>query len=433
MAEIIWKGGWSSTFGVSDMTYYKNEVVSYNNISYIVTANSIAIGSPNPTQDMAKWNTFVSGAIGTSGTSGINGTAGSSGTSGISPIGDLRLFTAGTAGTSWTFTHNLGTPRPIVQVWGTSGQVIVPAEITSLSNTQIQIDFPEAVAGTATIGNGYSGTSGTSGTSGISPIGSAQIFTAGTAGTSWTFTHNLATPRPIVQVWNTSGSVIIPSQILSINDNTVTIDFPVAVAGTATIGNGFSGTSGTTGTSGSSGTSGVGVPTGGTSGQFLVKNSSTSGDMSWTTFDTPTYILAYSAGGQSITSGSNITVTGWTNAIANNAAEWNTTTGLFTATKAGWYSVAATITYAAAIDTVNTEYGVGISKNGGVVSNNRWFVEINQTVATFKQIATIPTIVQVAVGDTISVSAYQAAGVNRTLHTNGHTVTIQEIPSRIRR
>lgn len=300
MAEIIWKGGWSSALGVSDMTYYKNDVVSYNNITYIVTATSIAVGSPNPTQDMAKWNTFVSGALGTSGTSGI---AGTSGTSGISPIGDLRLFTAGTAGTSWTFTHNLGTPRPIVQVWGTSGQVIVPSEITSLSNTQIRIDFPEAVAGTATIGNGYSGTSGTSGTSGISPIGSAQVFTAGTAGTSWTFTHNLATPRPIVQVWNTSGAVIIPSQIRSINDNTVTIDFPVAVAGTATIGNGFSGTSGTSGTrgtsgtsgtTGTSGTSGFGVPTGGTSGQILVKNSSTSGDASWvdrTTFGKATMTL----------------------------------------------------------------------------------------------------------------------------------------------
>lgn len=288
MAEIKWKGGWSSTFGVSDMTYYRNDVVSYDNITYIVTAVSVAIGSPNPTQDMGNWDTFVSGAEGTSGISGINGT---SGTSGISPIGDLRLFTAGTAGTSWTFTHNLGTPRPIVQVWGTSGQVIVPAEITSLSNTQIRIDFPEAVAGTATIGNGYSGTSGTSGTSGISPIGTARIFTAGTAGTSWTFAHNLATPRPIVQVWNTSGAVIIPSQIRSINDNTVTLEFPVAVAGTATIGNGFSGTSGTTGTSGSSGTSGIGVPTGGTSGQFLVKNSSTSGDMSWTT-RRPQYISA---------------------------------------------------------------------------------------------------------------------------------------------
>jgi hypothetical protein len=73
-------------------------------------------------------------------------------------------------------------------------------------------------------------------------------------------------------------------------------------------------------------------------------------------------------------------ITGFTNTFINNAAEWNATTGVFTATKASWYSVSANVTYSAAIDTVNTEYGIGVAKNGNVISNNRIFVENNELV-----------------------------------------------------
>jgi hypothetical protein len=193
---LNWKGGWTSNLGVSDMTYYKDDVVDHNNVMYIVTANSVPIGSPAPSLDMSKWDTVVSGAIGTSGSSGTSGTSGSS------PIGTAKVYTSGTAGTSWTFTHNLGTLNPIVQVWGTNGKVVIPQEIVSVDTNTIKIEFPELVAGKATIGNGYSGTSGTSGTRGTS------------------------------------------------------------------------------------GTSGFGVPTGGTSGQVLVKNSGTSGDVSWAILNT---------------------------------------------------------------------------------------------------------------------------------------------------
>jgi hypothetical protein len=173
---LNWKGGWISALGVSDMTYYKDDVVDHNNVMYIVTANSVPIGSPAPGLDMSKWDTVVSGAIGTSGSSGTSGTSGSS------PIGTAKVYTSGTAGTSWTFTHNLGTLNPIVQVWGTNGKVVIPEEIVSVDANTIKIEFPELVAGKATIGNGYSGTSGTSGTRGTSGTSGFGVPTGGTSG-----------------------------------------------------------------------------------------------------------------------------------------------------------------------------------------------------------------------------------------------------------
>jgi hypothetical protein len=176
---------------------------------------------------------------------------------------------------------------------------------------------------------------------------------------------------------------------------------------------------------------GFGIPTGGTANQVLTKINSTNFNTQWIDNGLSTYIQAYKDTTQTIVPSVNVVITGFTNTFINNAAEWNATTGVFTATKASWYSVSAIITYSEVIDTVNTEYGIGVVKNGNVISNNRTFVEINQTVATFKQVGTMSTIVQLSIGDTISSVAYQASGFDRALHTNGNYISIQELPSRI--
>jgi hypothetical protein len=176
---------------------------------------------------------------------------------------------------------------------------------------------------------------------------------------------------------------------------------------------------------------GFGIPTGGTANQILSKVDGTNYNTQWIDNGLPTYIQAYKDTTQTIATGVNVAITGFTNTFINNAAEWNATTGVFTATKASWYSVSANVTYSAAVDTVNTEYGIGVTKNGNVISNNRTFVENGQTVATFKQVGTMSTIVQLSIGNTITAVAYQASGSNRTLHTNGNYISIQELPGRI--
>jgi hypothetical protein len=368
---IIWKGGWTSDGnGLSDTTYYRDEVVSFENVSYIVTAASVAVGSGPPSTDMGKWDTFVSGATGTSGTSGAQGL-------GINFVGEwlnvaaygkndvvrygmpYRVYSAKENISPGETTPDQNSKWLLLVTSGNNGQTLSPkgveANYANLIANQMASPGPELLdtyilqdtselwvydptssaanvdgwvnmgaiqgpqgltgengssgtAGTSgTSGSGTSGTSGqagTSGTSGISgvngtpgtsgttPIGNTVWHTQGTAGTSWTVNHNLGRTSPLVQVYDNANRQIIPSEITIIDGNTVKVDFEENTAGIVIVSSGYSGTSGTRGTSGSSGTSGsgtsgtsgFGVPTGGTSGQTLIKNSSTSGDTSWVNY-----------------------------------------------------------------------------------------------------------------------------------------------------
>jgi hypothetical protein len=130
---IIWKGGWTSDgSGLSDTTYYEDEVVSHLNVSYIAKAE-VAIGSPVPSSDMSNWDTFVSGAIGTSGTSGTSGTTGTSGTSGFGvPTGGtsgqiLQKVDGTNYNTEWTTLYSEGTWTPTLSQNGFSISMIASA------------------------------------------------------------------------------------------------------------------------------------------------------------------------------------------------------------------------------------------------------------------------------------------------------------------
>jgi hypothetical protein len=88
-----WEGGWAGGTA-SLITYYPGDVVSYNNIVYIVKSIvvNVPIGSPSPDNDMSKWEVFVAGSPGSSGTSGTSGSSGTSGTSGTPTSGaDILL------------------------------------------------------------------------------------------------------------------------------------------------------------------------------------------------------------------------------------------------------------------------------------------------------------------------------------------------------
>ena len=231
----------------------------------------------------------IQGVQGLPGENGPAGTGGTSGTSGTSFVGTTKWYTSGTAGTSWTFNHGLGTVTPLVQVYDTSGRQLLPANIISVDSANTKVEFAALTAGTLVVSNGYSGSSGTSGTSGINGISQGVFYTQGTAGTSWTINHGLNNYIPIVQVYDADNKMIIPKDITLTSQNTVTVSFTTAQAGKAVVTNGdgnVNGTSGTSGTTGTSGSSGFGVPTGGTSGQVLVKNSGTSGDVSWAILNT---------------------------------------------------------------------------------------------------------------------------------------------------
>ena len=151
----------------------------------------------------------------------------------------------------------------------------------------------------------------------------------------------------------------------------------------------------------------------------------------------PTLVQAQNNSGQSI--GNNVanpstTVTGWTNMYTQNATEWNATTGVFTATKAGTYLVSANLTYAAksAAQTANV-VNVQVVKNS--TSQAVSTMAATNTTTVIKGTGTATSVVNVAAGDTITIRTYQdlgsAALLSSTVGLNN--ITIQEIPSRITR
>jgi hypothetical protein len=181
-----------------------------------------------------------------------------------------------------------------------------------------------------------------------------------------------------------------------------------------------------------------GLPAGGTSGQSLVKNSSTSGDASWVDNGSQaTYVQAHNQSQQSFTFQTETTVTGWTNNtdFTQNAAEWNPTTGVFTATKAGWYRISAGLEFAnAPADGVGRELVCLISVNNSIRAQS---ANVAQAVTTgiIRHTGHAHYIAKLAIGDTIRIRCYQDLTTSISLRGNsfGTTISIQEIPSRLTR
>jgi hypothetical protein len=178
---------------------------------------------------------------------------------------------------------------------------------------------------------------------------------------------------------------------------------------------------------------GFGIPTGGTDGQMLIKNSSTNYDTIWTG-TTPTLVQATNTSGQSI--GNNVSpsiiVTGWTNLTTQNATEWNATTGVFTATKAGTYLVSSNLTYAAkSANQSGNVSNVSVFKNSTAQSIST--IAALNTASVIRSMGTAIAIVNLAIGDTITIRTYHDLVGTATLSTTTglNNVTIQQIASTI--
>jgi hypothetical protein len=148
----------------------------------------------------------------------------------------------------------------------------------------------------------------------------------------------------------------------------------------------------------------------------------------------PTLVHAQNTSAQEIATGATEIIDNWTNVLAQNATEWNATTGVFTATKAGTYLVSANLTYAArsAAQSGNGA-NIQILKNSTILA--RVVTPALNTASIIRGLGTATVIVNVAVGDTITIRTSHDLGATATLSTStGHnSIAIQEIPSRIQR
>lgn len=99
-----------------------------------------------------------------------------------------------------------------------------------------------AVTASYALNGGGGGSSSFSGT----PL---YIHSQSAASTTWTVNHNLGTLFPIITVYDPSYNVVIPQEITSIDTSSLSITFPLSIAGYASV----AGTSFTTGSGGGGG------------------------------------------------------------------------------------------------------------------------------------------------------------------------------------
>jgi hypothetical protein len=220
--------------------------------------SAIYIANAGVTQGTASYFDFTGAGVTatvSNNTASINIPGGGGG--GGTNSGQTTNFTQSVAATTWTFVHNLNTRTPLVQVYDTSYNQIIPQYVSSSNANTILLTF-----GIATAGYAVASTGGT-----IIVTGSNVILNQTAPAATWSFEHNLNYQYPVFQIYGSTDEVIIPERIVATDLTSSLIYFPSPVSGkaVATVG-GFSGSSG----------AGVGFPFSGSAvitGSFLVSQS----------------------------------------------------------------------------------------------------------------------------------------------------------------
>jgi collagen type VII alpha len=180
--------------------------------------------------------------------------------------GQTKTQNFSTPSTTWSFNHQMGVRYPSITIFDSDGYVVIPSEIHAIDDNNLNVYFPSNQTGLVSVTVGGAGTAGTSGTSGISGTSgtsgvngtngtsgtSGVNGTSGTSGTSgrdgiggksetfassttWSVFHNLDERYPVVNVWNDVGRMIIPSEIVSIDNNNLEVRFSSAQSGSVNI------------------------------------------------------------------------------------------------------------------------------------------------------------------------------------------------------
>ena len=138
------------------------------------------------------------------------------------------LHSQSAASTTWTVNHNLEYDYPSVTIYDNTNKVIIPDEITRISNNQLTITFASAESGNAHISVG-----------GISNLsGDRYLFSQSTSASVWTINHGLNYKYVNINVYDSSDEMLLPQIIKATNVNTTTITFATPTAGNAIISKG---------------------------------------------------------------------------------------------------------------------------------------------------------------------------------------------------
>lgn len=130
---------------------------------------------------------------------------------------------------------------------------------------------------------------------------------------------------------------------------------------------------------------------------------------------TPINVQAYKQTVQSVPNAVDTLVTGWTNQLDTSAGAWNATTGVFTATRAGYYRVAAHVCYTSGQSwPASCVVATHIMKQGA-----RYATAFFAEKASHNQFMVPPPVTAVmnlTVGQTMSISTFQNSGGAKNTH-----------------
>ena len=137
--------------------------------------------------------------------------------------GFTTTLTQAIPATTWSFTHNLNTRNPIVQVYDASYNQIIPNQVVgvSLNLAEVRFDYPQN--GFAVMSNG----------GGLIVTGSTSQLNQTVAAVTWSFGHNLNAKYINFEVYDSSDNTITPSSVRVIDQNNAEIYFSYPTTGTA--------------------------------------------------------------------------------------------------------------------------------------------------------------------------------------------------------
>lgn len=116
---------------------------------------------------------------------------------------------------TWSFTHNLNSRNPVVQVYDTTYAQIIPNQVVGMDNSTAEIRFDYAQAGYAVFSNG----------GGLYVTGSTSTLVQTVGAATWSFTHNLNNKYNTYEVYDNNDYVLIPSAIKAIDTNSAELYF----------------------------------------------------------------------------------------------------------------------------------------------------------------------------------------------------------------
>ena len=138
-------------------------------------------------------------------------------------MGSRFVHSQTSAGTTWTINHNLGHKYPVVTVYDSSDQMILPQNGVATDSDTFTLTFNESITGKAVVSIGGIGTN----------AGNNYIHTQGAGSTNWRVTHSLSQRYPNVTVFDENNQVILPETITATSANHADIVFSTQKTGYA--------------------------------------------------------------------------------------------------------------------------------------------------------------------------------------------------------